>query len=70
MRCESGPLLPRRVFVQGLATLLAGAGLPAAPALARGLRTGEPAPPATLVTLDGARLSSEALRGSVVILTF
>lgn len=70
MRYESAQVLPRRVFLRALAALLAGAGLPAAPALARGLRTGEVAPPATLVTLDGAHISTAALRGEVVILTF
>ena len=43
-RCEAAAPLPRRMFLQGLAALLAGAGLPAGPALARGLRAGEPRP--------------------------
>ena len=34
------------------------------------LRLGEPAPPATLVTLDGERIATSDLRGRVVILTF
>jgi len=39
-------------------------------AWAGGLKTGEPAPAATLVTLDGQTISTEALRGQVVVLTF
>ncbi|HEY5019514.1 MAG TPA: TlpA disulfide reductase family protein [Steroidobacteraceae bacterium] len=37
---------------------------------ANSLHVGEPAPPATLVTLDGQRVASADLRGRVVILTF
>ena len=39
-------------------------------AWAGGLRVGAPAPVATLVTLDGQRISSADLLGQVVILTF
>lgn len=39
-------------------------------ARADSLRVGAPAPPATLMTLDGARLSTTALKGNVIILTF
>ncbi len=39
-------------------------------ASANSLRVGAPAPPATLTTLDGTRLSTTALQGNVVILTF
>jgi cytochrome c biogenesis protein CcmG, thiol:disulfide interchange protein DsbE len=60
----------RRVFLESLAALLAGAALPAARALASGLRVGEPAPAAKLVTLDGQRISTSDLLGHVVILTF
>ncbi|HYM26718.1 MAG TPA: TlpA disulfide reductase family protein [Steroidobacteraceae bacterium] len=66
----SQPAPARRIFLQGLAACLAGAALRPPSAAARGLRTGEAAPPATLVTLDGARISTAELRGEVVILTF
>ena len=49
---------------------LAGAGLFAGEADARSLRVGQPAPPATLVTLEGEHLSTSNLIGQVVILTF
>ncbi len=39
-------------------------------ARANDLRLGQPAPPATLVTLDGQKLSTTDLLGHVVILTF
>ncbi len=42
----------------------------APPAAANALRVGRPAPPATLVTLDGRSLSTTDLIGRVVILTF
>jgi len=71
MRCEpAAARMRRRAFLQSLAALLAGAAVPAPRALAGSLHTGEPAPPATLVTLDGERILSTALRGDVVILTF
>jgi cytochrome c biogenesis protein CcmG, thiol:disulfide interchange protein DsbE len=60
----------RRAFLEALAALFAATTLPAAPAHARGLRVGERAPTATLVTLDGRRISSADLLGQVVILTF
>src|SRR5215475_4698719 len=59
----------RRVFLQGL-TCLAGNVWLGAPSWAGGLRVGAPAPEATLVTLDGQRISSTDLLGQVVILTF
>lgn len=37
---------------------------------ANDLRVGRPAPPATLVTLDGTRIATAELLGQVVILTF
>ena len=71
MRCEAAPQgMRRRAFLRSLAALLAAAAVPAPRARAGALRTGEPAPPATLVTLDGEHISSSALRGEVVILTF
>src|SRR5665213_419390 len=39
-------------------------------AIANSLHVGQPAPPATLVTLDGQRIATSDLRGRVVILTF
>jgi len=60
----------RRAFLGGLAAFLAGAGLRAPVALAGGLRVGERAPAATLVSLDGERISTADLIGDVVILTF
>ncbi len=62
----------RRQFLQhSLAlTALSAAGLWSASASARGLRVGETAPVATLITLDGQRISTQDLLGRVVILTF
>lgn len=60
----------RRTFLRGLAACMAGAALRPPSAAARGLHTGEAAPPATLVTLDGTHISTAELRGEVVILTF
>jgi peroxiredoxin len=62
----------RRDLLRGVAGL-AVTGLDAlfAPrARANDLRLGAPAPPATLVTLDGNRIATSALLGQVVILTF
>lgn len=59
----------RREVLQALGALgLASAGLTRAHANA--LKVGEPAPPATLTTLDGAAISTHQLLGQVVILTF
>jgi len=60
----------RRRFLAGLAAAAACAGLEGPRAWAGGLRVGEPAPPATLHTLEGNRISSNDLLGQVVILTF
>src|SRR6516164_5171778 len=59
----------RRAVFQGLACLAGNVWL-APPSWAGGLRVGAPAPAATLVTLDGERISSVDLLGQVVILTF
>jgi cytochrome c biogenesis protein CcmG/thiol:disulfide interchange protein DsbE len=59
----------RRRFLQGIACL-AGSVWLSPVAWAGGLRVGAPAPEATLVTLDGQRISSADLLGQVVILTF
>jgi peroxiredoxin len=60
----------RRRFLAGLAACLACDGVRLPAAWAGGLRVGAPAPVATLVTLDGQRISSVDLLGRVVILTF
>jgi cytochrome c biogenesis protein CcmG, thiol:disulfide interchange protein DsbE len=62
----------RRLVLRGVAALaLTGLDALLAPrAQAAGLRVGEPAPPATLVTLDGQRLATTELLGHVVVLTF
>lgn len=41
-----------------------------APAVANDIRVGSTAPPATLVTLDGQKITTPSLVGNVVILTF
>jgi cytochrome c biogenesis protein CcmG/thiol:disulfide interchange protein DsbE len=50
--------------------LLGVSGLLMRPAHAKSLRVGQPAPPATLITLDGEHVSTSDLLGQVVILTF
>jgi cytochrome c biogenesis protein CcmG/thiol:disulfide interchange protein DsbE len=62
----------RRALLRGAAALsLTGLDAAFAPlASANALRVGEPAPPATLVALDGQRISTAELLGHVVILTF
>ena len=60
----------RRAFLGGLTACLACAALRTRTARAGGLHVGAPAPPATLVTLDGERFSTTELHGQVVILTF
>ena len=60
----------RRAFLQGLGACLVCDVLRGPTAWAGGLRVGAPAPAATLVTLDGQRISTTELRGQVVILTF
>src|SRR5471030_439804 len=65
MPSEELRAVQRRALLQGLLALgLAGQGKAAA------LRVGAPAPPATLVTLDGVHISTTELLGRVVILTF
>jgi cytochrome c biogenesis protein CcmG/thiol:disulfide interchange protein DsbE len=62
----------RRSVLQGAAAcgLLGFGSLLAPRARANDMRVGQPAPAATLVTLDGKRLSTLELTGHVVILTF
>jgi peroxiredoxin len=64
--------LTRRALLQGCAALgvLARETLRGSLAEASALKVDEPAPPATLATLDGRRISTLDLLGQVVILTF
>jgi len=65
------PALTRRAMLKGAgAALLIRGALHALDAEADELEVGIRAPPATLATVDGARISSAELLGSVVILTF
>ncbi len=72
MSDDPGARATRRAFLRGAAAL----GLMEFGALsprwvrANSLRVGQTAPPATLVTLDGQRISTADLIGHVVILTF
>ncbi len=61
--------LARRKWLQQATALSALAGWPFA-ARANSLVVGQPAPPLVLHTLDGNAISTESLRGKVVILTF
>jgi len=65
-------MLTRRSALQHLAAMgVAAYGLVSAPpARANDLHVGKRAPPATLVTLDGQKVSTPDLVGNVVILTF
>jgi cytochrome c biogenesis protein CcmG, thiol:disulfide interchange protein DsbE len=64
-------MLTRRAALQHLTAMGAACGLMAgSPARANDLHVGKRAPPATLVTLDGQKLSTPDLVGNVVILTF
>jgi cytochrome c biogenesis protein CcmG/thiol:disulfide interchange protein DsbE len=73
-RTEVGPLatLTRRGLLEGAGAwgLLGLCGLQGQPAQANEVRVGQPAPTATLTTLDGKSLSTSDLKGHVVILTF
>ena len=61
----------RRALLKGTAASLLAADLLRAPAVrANDLHVGAAAPPASLVTLDGQRISTADLAGKVVILTF
>jgi cytochrome c biogenesis protein CcmG/thiol:disulfide interchange protein DsbE len=61
----------RRAMLEGaVAALFVRGALPALAAGADELQEGTRAPPVTLATVDGARISSAELVGSVVILTF
>ena len=60
----------RRAFLASLAACLGWHAVRGPAAWAGALHVGAPAPAATLVTLDGQRISSGDLLGQVVILTF
>ncbi|HEX4649778.1 MAG TPA: TlpA disulfide reductase family protein [Steroidobacteraceae bacterium] len=66
------PLLTRRAALQRVAaSSLCGLGIwRSRDAHANDLKVGSPAPPATLVTLDGQSISTPGLLGEVVILSF
>ena len=74
MRSDDRPRssgVSRRVVLKGCATtLVAGFGAYGLPVSANDLRVGAKAPPATLVTLDGQKISTPDLLGHVVVLTF
>lgn len=65
MRSNTRRAALKQLTASALATSLVGT-----MARANDLRVGERAPPATLVTLDGQKLSTPDLVGNVVILTF
>jgi cytochrome c biogenesis protein CcmG/thiol:disulfide interchange protein DsbE len=69
---DAAPCTVRRTLLRGAAALaLAGLDALCAPtASANALQVGKPAPPATLLTLDGRRIATTDLLGQVVILTF
>jgi cytochrome c biogenesis protein CcmG/thiol:disulfide interchange protein DsbE len=63
--------LTRRAMLKGsAATLISWRTLRGSPARANDLHVGAPAPTASLVTLDGEKISTADLLGHVVILTF
>ena len=72
MRFRPEPNPTRRSVLRGAAAwgVLGFWSLRAPRAQANDVRVGQPAPAATLVTLDGKRLSTQELKGQVVILTF
>src|SRR5262245_27708842 len=72
MPSDPGPRMrTRRDLLKGCASaLIAPLALRVRLAEANDLRVGAPAPPATLVTLDGQRTSTTQLIGQVVIVTF
>ncbi len=70
MRSDATSGFARRELLRYLTAAFACAALRPRPAEAGELRVGAPAPPATLVTLDGRHISSGDLLGHVVILTF
>src|SRR5579862_639090 len=70
MRCDGERQGGRRAVLKGLAASVLVAGLSLRKAHANDLHVGAPAPPASLVTLDGQKIATSDLTGHVVILTF
>ncbi len=72
MKAGAATRTTRRALLRGVAALAAaGMHMLYAPrARSNALRVGLPAPPATLVTLDGQHIATSELLGRVVILTF
>lgn len=76
MRSDTECRLPRawsrRMWLQAASTVALGTGLgsPCHNARAASLEVGRPAPPLVLHTIDGRNISTEDLRGHVVILSF
>jgi len=62
--------LARRTTLLGGAALCIESLLPGWVRAKNSLRVGQPAPPATMVTLDGERIATSDLTGHVVVLTF
>ena len=71
-RPDPSPDAQRRALLRGAVAIgIAGAGaLCAPPARANDLKTGQPAPPLVLHTLDGRSIATRDLLGQVVIATF
>ena len=71
-RPDPSPDAQRRALLRGAVAIgIAGAGaLCAPPARANDLKTGQPAPPLVLHTLDGRSIATRDLLGKVVIATF
>ncbi len=67
---RSHALTRRAVLAGAVGVGIAGLDAWRTPALANALHVGSSAPPATFVTLDGERITTQALLGRVVILTF
>lgn len=64
------PITRREALRQVAALGLLGLGALPLPARAAALKVGQPAPPATLLALDGKRWSTQELLGKVVVLSF
>jgi len=70
LRGEGMPISRRSLLMACATALAAPTAMLVSPARANDIRVGSTAPPATLVTLDGQRISTASLLGNVVILTF
>ena len=67
---DASDRLTRRALLLGGAVLGIESLVPSWARAKNSLRVGQPAPPAVLVTLDGARIATADLTGHVIILTF